>query len=97
MIRPTCLATKWYHPRIPHPGCPHFGHQVCDQIDSGLDSGQLTQITIIAYNLDKFMAASLVAGAIVRQDAVEEQVTLLRQDRLSKRPQPPSRDPRGVL
>ena len=43
MIRPTCLATKWYHPRIPHPGCPHF-----------------------AYNLDKFMAASLVAGAIVK-------------------------------
>ena len=48
------------------PGCPHFGHQVCDQIDSGLDSGQLTQITMIAYNLDKFMAASLVAGAIVK-------------------------------
>jgi len=66
MIWPACLATKWYHPRIPHPGCPHFGHQVCDQIDSGLDSGQLTQITMIAYNLDKFMAASLVAGAIVK-------------------------------
>jgi len=59
MIRPTCLATKWYHPRTPHQGCPHFGHQVCDQIDTGLDSGQLTQITMIAYNLDKFMAASL--------------------------------------
>ena len=48
------------------PGYPHFGHQFYDQLDSGLDSGQLTQITMIAYNLDKFMAASHVAGAIVK-------------------------------
>ncbi len=47
------------------PGCPRFGHQVCEQIESGLDSGQLTEITMIAYNLDKIRAAFLVSGAIV--------------------------------
>lgn len=48
------------------PGCPGFGHRVCEQIDNGLDSGQVAEITAIAYNLSKFMAASLVSGAIVK-------------------------------
>ena len=53
MIRPTCLATKWYHPRIPH--------RVVHISLSGRGS-----VVRYAYNLDKFMAASLVAGAIVK-------------------------------
>jgi Protein of unknown function (DUF732) len=48
------------------PGCPGFGHRVCEQMDSGLNSGQLTEITAITYNLSTFMAASLVSGAIVK-------------------------------
>jgi hypothetical protein len=47
-------------------GCPGFGHRVCAQIDDGLDTGQVTEITAIAYDLTEFMAASLVSGAIVK-------------------------------
>jgi hypothetical protein len=34
-------------PSTGDPGCPGFGHRVCEQMDSGLDSGQLTEITAI--------------------------------------------------
>lgn len=46
------------------PGCPKFGHLVCEQMDNGLSSGQVTQNAIAAYDLTKMMAAALVAGAI---------------------------------
>jgi hypothetical protein len=48
------------------PGCPHFGHLVCEQIDSGLSSSQVAENAMVAYDLSKIMAASLVAGAIVK-------------------------------
>jgi Protein of unknown function (DUF732) len=48
------------------PGCPTFGHLVCQQIEAGLTSSQLAENAMAAYNLSKIMAASLVAGAIVK-------------------------------
>jgi hypothetical protein len=48
------------------PGCPTFGHLVCQQIDAGLTSSQIAANAMAAYNLTKIMAASLVAGAIVK-------------------------------
>jgi hypothetical protein len=48
------------------PGCPTFGHLVCQQLDAGLNSGQVADNAMAAYNLTKIMAASLVAGAIVK-------------------------------
>ena len=35
-------------------------------MDNGLDSGQVTVNTMVAYDLSKIMAASLVSGAIVK-------------------------------
>jgi len=48
------------------PGCPTFGHLVCQQLDARLNSGQVADNAMAAYNLTKIMAASLVAGAIVK-------------------------------
>jgi hypothetical protein len=48
------------------PGCPTFGHLVCQQIDAGLTSSQVADNAMAAYNLTRIMAASLVAGAIVK-------------------------------
>jgi hypothetical protein len=48
------------------PGCPTFGHLVCQQIDAGLTSSQIADNAMVAYDLSKIMAASLVAGAIVK-------------------------------
>jgi hypothetical protein len=48
------------------PGCPRFGHLVCEQMDNGLSSGQVAANAMVAYNLSKIMAASLVSGAIVK-------------------------------
>ncbi len=48
------------------PGCPHFGHLVCEQIDGGLSSGQVAESAMITYDLSKIMAASVVSGAIVK-------------------------------
>lgn len=53
-------------PCLGDPGCPRFGHVVCSQLDRGFTSGEVTQMTMEAYDLDKIMAASLVAGAIVK-------------------------------
>lgn len=47
------------------PGCPTFGHLVCQEISAGLTSSQIAENAKAAYDLDKVMAASLVAGAIV--------------------------------
>jgi Protein of unknown function (DUF732) len=48
------------------PGCPRFGHLVCEQMDNGLSAGQVAANAMVAYNLSKIMAASLVSGAIVK-------------------------------
>jgi hypothetical protein len=48
------------------PGCPTFGHLVCQELDAGLTSGQATEIAMSDYSLTRIMAASLVAGAIVK-------------------------------
>jgi Protein of unknown function (DUF732) len=46
------------------PSCPHFAHLVCEQVDGGSSSGQVTEITAVAYNITKDYAAWLVSGAI---------------------------------
>jgi hypothetical protein len=46
------------------PSCPHFAHLVCEQMDGGSSSAQVTEITAVAYNLTKDYAAWLVSGAI---------------------------------
>lgn len=48
------------------PGCPIFGHEVCQSLDNGLSSGTVAQNAAVAYDLSRFMAASLIAGAIVK-------------------------------
>jgi hypothetical protein len=46
------------------PGCPTFGHLVCQEIDAGLKSRQIAENAKAAYGLDEVAAAALVADAI---------------------------------
>jgi hypothetical protein len=48
------------------PGCPGFGHLVCEQMDKGLSSSQVAMNAMVAYGLDKMKAAWLVSGAIFK-------------------------------
>ena len=54
------------------PGCPTFGHEVCRQIDNGFSSNQVATNAMLAYDLTKIMAASLVAGAVVKYCPYDE-------------------------
>jgi hypothetical protein len=47
------------------PGCPIFGHLVCQEIDAGMTSSQIAENAKAAYQLSEPMAASLVNDAIV--------------------------------
>lgn len=71
MLHRQSLRSRPHRQRTPttpvtgDPGCPHFGHLVCEQIDNGLSPSQVAENAMAAYDLTKIMAASLVAGAIV--------------------------------
>ena len=56
------------------PGCPTFGHEVLlvRQIDKKFSSSQVATNAMLAYDLTKIMAASLVAGAVVKYCPYDE-------------------------